>query len=142
MMKNKMIATSITIILGIVLVGAIAIIIINKMDTKKEAAEPTIEEVVENSLDVPEITTNLKDNHFIKIALKIETNNKKAKEELEKRDFQVKDSVIEELSEVSSNDLKGRKGKEILTNTLKTKIDHYLQNGNVVKIYITSYVIQ
>ncbi|MGG4506133.1 flagellar basal body-associated protein FliL [Heyndrickxia sporothermodurans] len=142
MMKNKMIATSITIILGIVLVGAIAIIIINKMDTKKETTEPSIEEVVENSLDVPEITTNLKDNHFIKIALKIETNNKKAKEELEKRDFQVKDSVIEELSEVSSNDLKGRKGKEILTNTLKTKIDHYLQNGNVVKIYITSYVIQ
>ncbi|MEB6548203.1 flagellar basal body-associated protein FliL [Heyndrickxia sporothermodurans] len=142
MMKNKMIATSITIILGIVLVGAIAIIIINKMDTKKETTEPSIEEVVENSLDVPEITTNLKDNHFIKIALKIETNNKKAKEELEKRDFQVKDSVIEELSEVTSNDLKGRKGKEKLTNTLKTKIDHYLQNGNVVKIYITSYVIQ
>ncbi|WP_343066387.1 flagellar basal body-associated protein FliL [Heyndrickxia vini] len=142
MMKNKMVATSITIILGILLVGAIAIIIINKMDTKKETAEPTIEEVVENSLDVPEITTNLKDNHFIKIALKIETNNKKAKEELEKRDFQVKDSVIEELSEVSSDDLKGRKGKENLTNTLKTKIDHYLQNGNVVKIYITSYVIQ
>ncbi|KYD00015.1 flagellar basal body-associated protein FliL [Heyndrickxia sporothermodurans] len=141
-MKNKMIATSITIILGIVLVGAIAIIIINKMDTKKETTEPSIEEVVENSLDVPEITTNLKDNHFIKIALKIETNNKKAKEELEKRDFQVKDSVIEELSEVTSNDLKGRKGKEKLTNTLKTKIDHYLQNGNVVKIYITSYVIQ
>ncbi|QQZ11524.1 flagellar basal body-associated protein FliL [Heyndrickxia vini] len=141
-MKNKMVATSITIILGILLVGAIAIIIINKMDTKKETAEPTIEEVVENSLDVPEITTNLKDNHFIKIALKIETNNKKAKEELEKRDFQVKDSVIEELSEVSSDDLKGRKGKENLTNTLKTKIDHYLQNGNVVKIYITSYVIQ
>ncbi|WP_236001856.1 flagellar basal body-associated protein FliL [Heyndrickxia sporothermodurans] len=142
MMKNKMIATSITIILGIVLVGAIAIIIINKMDTKKETTEPSIEEVVENSLDVPEITTNLKDNHFIKIALKIETNNKKAKEELEKRDFQVKDSVIEELSEVTYNDLKGRKGKEKLTNTLKTKIDHYLQNGNVVKIYITSYVIQ
>ncbi|MBL5795860.1 flagellar basal body-associated protein FliL [Bacillus sporothermodurans] len=141
-MKNKMIATSITIILGIVLVGAIAIIIINKMDTKKETTEPSIEEVVENSLDVPEITTNLKDNHFIKIALKIETNNKKAKEELEKRDFQVKDSVIEELSEVTYNDLKGRKGKEKLTNTLKTKIDHYLQNGNVVKIYITSYVIQ
>ncbi|MGW9606554.1 flagellar basal body-associated protein FliL, partial [Heyndrickxia sporothermodurans] len=63
MMKNKMIATSITIILGIVLVGAIAIIIINKMDTKKETTEPSIEEVVENSLDVPEITTNLKDNH-------------------------------------------------------------------------------
>ncbi|MGW9606450.1 flagellar basal body-associated FliL family protein [Heyndrickxia sporothermodurans] len=49
---------------------------------------------------------------------------------------------MEELSEVTSNDLKGRKGKEKLTNTLKTKIDHYLQNGNVVKIYITSYVIQ
>ncbi|MFC8575310.1 flagellar basal body-associated protein FliL, partial [Heyndrickxia sporothermodurans] len=59
MMKNKMIATSITIILGIVLVGAIAIIIINKMDTKKETTEPSIEEVVENSLDVPEITTCL-----------------------------------------------------------------------------------
>lgn len=141
-MKNKMVATSLTIIIGLLLVGAIAIIIINKMDHKSTASGPSIDEVVESSVDVPEITTNLKNNHFIKIALKIETDSKKAKEELEKRDFQIKDSLIEELSELSSEDLKGRKGKKNLTNALKVKFDHYLQNGKIVEVYITSYVIQ
>ncbi|MGE6258759.1 flagellar basal body-associated protein FliL [Heyndrickxia sporothermodurans] len=140
-MKNKMVATSITIILAILLIGAIAIIII-KMDHKSDTKDPSIEEVVKNSVDVPEITTNMKNDHFIKIALKIETNNKKAKEELEKRDFQVKDTVIEELSELTVEDLKGRNGKEKFKNALKHKIDSYLQNGKVLKIYITSYAIQ
>ncbi|GIN83693.1 flagellar protein FliL [Heyndrickxia sporothermodurans] len=140
-MKNKMVTTSITIILAILLIGAIAIIII-KMDHKSGTKDPSIEEVVKNSVDVPEITTNMKNDHFIKIALKIETNNKKAKEELEKRDFQVKDTVIEELSELAVEDLKGRNGKEKFKNALKHKIDSYLQNGKVLKIYITSYAIQ
>ncbi|GIN37522.1 flagellar basal body-associated protein FliL [Heyndrickxia oleronia] len=141
-MKNKMLATMITLILVILLAGAIAIIVIYKMDHTSANNGPSIDKVVESSVDVPEITTNLKNNNFIKIALKIETDSKKAKKELEKRDFQVKDAVIDELSETSSEDLDSKEGKQKFLNNLKKTVDQYMQNGKIVKIYITSYVVQ
>lgn len=141
-MKNKMLATMITLILVILLAGAIAIIVIYKMDHTSANNGTSIDKVVESSVDVPEITTNLKNNNFIKIALKIETDSKKAKKELEKRDFQVKDAVIDELSETASEDLDSKEGKQKFLNNLKKTVDHYMQNGKIVKIYITSYVVQ
>ncbi|MGE8204074.1 flagellar basal body-associated protein FliL [Heyndrickxia sp. NPDC080065] len=141
-MKNKMITTMVSLLLVILLAGAIAIIIIIYNGDHKAGSAPSIDEVLKNSVDVPEITTNLKSNNYIKISLKIETDNKKAKSELEKRDFQVKDSVIKELSETSASEMDGIKGKEKLTNILKNKINSYMQNGKVIEIYITSYVIQ
>ena len=51
------------------------------------------------SVDIKEITTNLASNDFIRISFKIQTDSKKAKEELEKRDFQVNNIIILELSE-------------------------------------------
>ncbi|MBB2478661.1 flagellar basal body-associated protein FliL [Bacillus sp. APMAM] len=141
-MKNKMMTTMIILLLVILLAGAVAIIVIYKLDHTSANKAPSIDEVLKQSVDVPEITTNLKSNNFIKISFKLETDSKKAQEELTKRDFQVKNIIIDQLSEMSPNDLDGQKGKDKLRMALKDKISKIMQNGKVVNVYITSYVIQ
>jgi flagellar protein FliL len=142
-MKGKMMATMVVILLVILLAGAVAIIVINKLDHTSPNKAPSADEVVKQSVDIPEITTNLKNNNnFIKISFKLESDSKKAEQELAKRDFQVKDIIIDQLSEMSSKDLEGQAGKDKLRVALKDKISKILQDGKIVNVYITSYVIQ
>jgi flagellar FliL protein len=72
----------------------------------------------------------------------VQTENKKAKEELEKRGFQVKNIIIAELSEMKATELTGKKGKEKLQDTLKTRIKELMEEGKVEKVYITSSILQ
>ncbi|YBZ92305.1 flagellar basal body-associated protein FliL [Bacillus sp. AK031] len=142
MMKNKMITITLILLVTITLVGVLALIVLLKFNDDEEAKEPSIDEVIEASVDVPEITTNLLNGAYIKISFKVQTDSKEAKEELEKRDFQVKNIIIEELSELKSDELQGKEGKQKLENTIKEKANSLMQEGKVEKVYITSYMIQ
>ena len=141
-MKNKVLTIMTILLVTITLVGVIALVVILKFSDDEEAKEPSIEEVIETSVDIPEVTTNLLSNDFIRISFKIQTDSKKAKEELEKRDFQVNNIIIEELSEVKAEELQGKKGKEFIEKTIKEKVNSLMQEGMVEKVYITSMMIQ
>ncbi|HEY4552915.1 MAG TPA: flagellar basal body-associated protein FliL [Bacillaceae bacterium] len=141
MMKNRLINTMIVLLTAILLVGAVAIITVNKLNDKKNHKEPSIEEVLKVSVDVPEITTNLADNQYVKISFKVQTDGKKAKEELVKRDFQIRNLIISELSEMEGEELSGKEGKQRLEEAMKTKMNELMQDGKIVKVYITSYII-
>jgi flagellar protein FliL len=141
-MKNKFITIMLILLVTITLVGVIALVVILKFSDDEETKEPSIEEVIEASVDIPEITTNLLSNDFIRISFKIQTDSKKAKLELEKRDFQVNNIIIEELSEMKAEDLQGKKGKELIEDKVKEKVNSLMQEGKVEKVYITSMMIQ
>ncbi|MCA1062380.1 flagellar basal body-associated protein FliL [Rossellomorea aquimaris] len=141
-MKNKALTIMMILLVTITLVGVIALVVILKFTGDEEAKEPSIEEVVENSVDIPETTTNLLSNDFIRISFKIQTDSKKAKSELEKRDFQVNNIIIEELSEMKAEELQGKKGKEMIESKVKDKVNSLMQEGMVEKVYITSMMIQ
>ncbi|MEG9296662.1 flagellar basal body-associated protein FliL [Mangrovibacillus sp. Mu-81] len=141
-MKNKFITIMLILLVTITLVGVIALVVILKFSDDEETKEPSIEEVIEASVDIPEITTNLLSNDFIRISFKIQTDSKKAKQELEKRDFQVNNIIIEELSEMKAEDLQGKKGKELIEDKVKEKVNSLMQEGKVEKVYITSMMIQ
>ncbi|MBE3569951.1 MAG: flagellar basal body-associated protein FliL [Bacillales bacterium] len=140
--RNKLLTIMLIILTVITLAGAVALVIMLKSNSGQQGKEPNIDQVLESSVDVPEITTNLASNDFIRISFKIQTDSKKAKEELEKRDFQTKDIIIELLSGMRAQDLKGAAGKERLAEMLKSKLNEVMQEGKVVKVYITSYIIQ
>ena len=112
------------------------------MQSGKKDSEPTIDEILNNSVDVAEITTNLAGNDYIKISFKIQTDGKKAKEELTKRDFQVRNIIIEELSDKKAEELQSKKGKILFENSLQTKINALMQEGKIVKVYITESLLQ
>jgi flagellar protein FliL len=140
-MKNKLLTITLILLVTITLVGVLALVVLLKFNDD-ETKEPTIDEVIEASVDVPELTTNLLSGDYIKISFKVQTDGKKAKEELEKRDFQVKNIIIEELSELKSDELQGKEGKQQLETTIKDKANSLMQEGKVERVYITSYIIQ
>ncbi len=129
-------------LVAITLVGAIAVVVILKVTGEDKEKELTIDEVLEASVDIPQMTANLASNDFIRISFKIQTDSVEAKEELEKRDFQVKNIIILELSEKTAADLKGKEGQQKLENDLKTKISEIMQEGKVEHVYITESLLQ
>ncbi|WNS77182.1 flagellar basal body-associated protein FliL [Bacillus sp. DTU_2020_1000418_1_SI_GHA_SEK_038] len=142
MKNNKLVMIMLILLVAIALVGAVAVIIVKQLNDNSGPKEPTIDEVLEASVDVPQITTNLASNDFIRISFKIQTDSKKAKEELEKRDFQVKDIIIQELSEMTAEDIQGKEGQKKLKDDLKGKINTILQKGEVEQVYITENLLQ
>jgi len=141
-MKNKVMTVSLIILVCITLIGVVGLILVMQLNKGDEEKEPTIDDIIESSVDIEEITTNLGDRQFVRLTLKIQTDNKLAGEELAKRDFQVKNIVIQELSEMTSKDLEGKAGKQAFEDALKAQLNPLMQNGEVQKVYIVSYIIQ
>ena len=136
----------IIILVTILLLGVVGVVVVKKLGANDaentSTLEPSIDEILVSSIDVPELTTNLMDNKFVRISLKIQTNSEDAAAELTKRDFQTKNIVIQTLSEMSSADLEGKTGKIDFQNTIKVQLNELMQQGEVQKVYITSYIIQ
>jgi flagellar FliL protein len=126
----------------ILLAGTIAIVVILQSSNDNSSDEPTADELIESSVDIPEMTTNLASNDYIRISFKIQTDSKKAMEEMTKRDFQAKNIIIEQLSEMKAEDLKGKVGKDRLTDQLRMEFNNIMKDGKVLEVYITSYIIQ
>jgi flagellar FliL protein len=141
-MKNKLFTVSLIILVCITLIGVVALILFMELKKGDEVKEPTIDKIIESSVDVEEITTNIGNGQFIRITLKVQTDNKKAAKELAKRDFQVKNIVIQELSEMTAKDFEGKAGKQAFEDALKSILNPLMQNGEVKKVYIVSYIIQ
>ena len=130
------------ILVSITLIGVVLFVVITQMNKQSSTLEPSIDDILKSSVDIPELTTNLADGQFIRIELKIQTDSKKAAEELTKRDFQTKNIIIEELAEMTEENLKGKEGIILLENTIKARLNELMQEGEVQQVYITSYIIQ
>lgn len=110
--------------------------------TEAAGGKPTADEIVENSVEIPEITTNLLNGDYIRISFTIQTDGKKAKEELEKRNFQVENVIIKKLSGLEAKDLEGTEGKVKLEKDLKESLSDFMEEGKIIQVYITSTIIQ
>lgn len=110
--------------------------------TEAAGGKPTADEIVENSVEIPEITTNLLNGDYIRISFTIQTDGKKAKEELEKRNFQVENVIIKKLSGLEAKDLEGTEGKVKLEKDLKESLSEFMEEGKIIQVYITSTIIQ
>ncbi|MEI5906181.1 flagellar basal body-associated protein FliL [Bacillus spongiae] len=140
--NNKLLSTMFLILVTITLVGVTVLILLLNSKGEAEEINPTIDEIRDSSVDISEITTNLYSDDFIRISFKIQTDSKKAKSEVEKRDFQIRNIIIEELSEVKAQNLRGKAGKQQFESLLTLKFNELIQEGKVEKVYITSSVIQ
>lgn len=140
-MNNKLIRTMLIILVVIALAGAGAVYFLLKSHNSTDKG-PTIDQILKNSVDVTDVTTNLASANYAKMSFKIETDSTGAASELTKRDFQVRNIIIEELSNLKESDLQGQAGKIKLQNTLKARINQIMQDGNVVQVYITDSLLQ
>ncbi|WP_099352426.1 flagellar basal body-associated protein FliL [Fredinandcohnia onubensis] len=141
-MKNKLLVVMVIILSTITLVGTTAFVILTKVTAGEGEKEPSIDQVLKATVEIPEITTKLLSDDYIRISFNIQTDGKKGKEELEKREFQVSNIIIKELSNMTSEEFKGEEGIVNLENRLKDRINELMQNGTVVKVYATSFLPQ
>ncbi|UOE92831.1 flagellar basal body-associated protein FliL [Alkalihalobacillus sp. LMS39] len=143
MFKNKLITIMLIIILSLTLLGVLALVLVNYFSSNSdEDHEPTIDEIVSLSYDTPEMTTNLLSNDFAKVQFRIQVDNKRALREIAKRDFQLENIIIRELSEVTSSQLSGGEAIEDLEGNLRDKINELMEEGEVVHVYTRRFIIQ
>lgn len=144
-MKNKGLMITLIVLVVITLVAVVGVVLFLNF-TKDSGAtkekEPTVDEIVEQTVELDEIVTNLANRQFIRITLAIQTDSKKAAEELTKRKFQVNNKVIQELSDMKPEDFEGKAGKIQFEESVKAQISPLMQEGEITKVYIVSQIIQ
>ncbi|WP_306418990.1 flagellar basal body-associated protein FliL [Paucisalibacillus globulus] len=128
-------------LLIIVLIGAVAaVIILNVLDKKNDNGEPSIDEIIEYSYQTPEITTDLSDGSFVRIQFQIVTDSKDAKQEIAKREFQVKNILIKELATMDEEAFKS--GLSNVEDILKVELNKVMTEGSIIDVYTISKILQ
>ncbi|MBO8155230.1 MAG: flagellar basal body-associated protein FliL [Bacillaceae bacterium] len=140
-MNRKAIKIMLSILISLVILGIIALVIVLNIKSDSNAdGTRDIDEIIESSFETEEITTDLKDDRFVRIQFRIVTDSNKAKKELQKRDFQLKNILIKELSQMEEEDFKT--GITNLENTIKLKLNQLMNDGKVTEVYTIRKVIQ
>ncbi|KGP73995.1 flagellar basal body-associated protein FliL [Pontibacillus yanchengensis] len=140
-MSSRLFKSMVTVLVVITIVGIVALILVLNTSGKEDAnANPTIDQIVENSFETEELTTDLKNDRFVRIQFRIVTTGKDAKEELQKRDFQLKNILIKELSKMEENEFKS--GVANLESMLKLRLNELLAEGKVTDVYTIKKVLQ
>ncbi len=140
-MNQKVFKTMLAILIVLTVIGVVALVMIMTISGKeKEDGKPSIDEVIENSFETEELTTDLKNDRYVRIQFRIVTNSKEAKEELQKRDFQLKNILIKELSKMNQDEFKT--GVDNLENMLKTRLNELMVEGKVTDVYTIDKVLQ
>lgn len=110
----------------------------SKVNTEELSADDILETIVETE----EITTNLNSGGFIQLRFKIQTSSVEAKEELSKRDFQVRNIVLREISAMTEDQVKSPSGMANVEKQIKNDLNKMMQNGKIIQIFTTNKMIQ
>ncbi|MCM3759456.1 flagellar basal body-associated protein FliL [Alkalihalobacillus oceani] len=143
MFKNKLVTIMFIILVTLTLVGVVAFVLVNHFTNQPDPyAPPTIDEIIAQSYETEEITTNLLSDDFIRASFMIHVTNKRALDEIKKRDFQVNNILLRALSGMQSSDLAGPEGIEAFEETVRDQLNELMQEGQVIQVYTTNWVIQ
>ncbi|SER06545.1 flagellar FliL protein [Gracilibacillus ureilyticus] len=118
--------------------GATLYFLINSQVKADE--ELTIDEMVKYSYTTDEMKTDLSDGSFVLIQFQFITDGKKAVEEIEKREFQVKNEFIKQSINLTENDF--RENLPQLEENIMNAMNQEMTEGKIVEVLIISKVIQ
>lgn len=143
-MKGNLVKTMLVMLSAITVLAIAGVFIYMNLasDDKKASGELSASELAELSVTTEEIMTNLADEGFAKVTFRIQVDNSKAKKELETRMFQLRNSIIYQISGTKAEELQGPKGIEKLETDLQKTINGFLENGEVVRVFTTEKIVQ
>ncbi|WP_027414603.1 flagellar basal body-associated FliL family protein [Aneurinibacillus terranovensis] len=150
MFKNKLLTIGLIIVISIALLGVVAIFLWQSYlkPASSNAAIPSqqqqisADEFQKVTFQTDEITTNLLSGEVILAQFGIQADSEKTKAELQKRTIQVTHIIVETLSSLTPDNIKGAKGMEKMETDIKNKLNEVLQDGKVDKVITTHKVIQ
>jgi flagellar protein FliL len=148
MFKNKLFNLTLIILIAITLLGLASFSVywfyLKSGSNHAQAAttQKSIDEILKVSTETKEITTNLYSGGYLRVEFNIEADSKDAKDELDKRMFQVEHIIIKTLSSMTADDVKGPQGISKMESGIKNQINDILQSGKVVNVITTKLMIQ
>jgi flagellar FliL protein len=154
MFKNKLVSMAIIILIAITLLGVVTFLIWKFVFQEPVEGEAHKEEVPIEAEPLPaqdmaaliyetvEYTTDLVTQNVIRIKFTIQTDSEPAKLELELRKFQLDNIIINLLSAMSKEDLKGPEGINALEAQIMLRMNELMQDGKIVRIYTTNKILQ
>jgi flagellar FliL protein len=80
--------------------------------------------------------------HYVKTAFALELTNLNAVTEVEQRMPQIRDAVLLLIGNKTYEELQDMQGKKQLKAELQSRINSFLQTGQVQSIYFTNFVVQ
>lgn len=80
--------------------------------------------------------------HYVKASLTVELTNEEVTIEVEQRMPQMRDAILLLISNKTYEELQDLQGKKQLKAELLSKINSFLQTGEVTSIYFTNFVVQ
>ena len=118
-----------------------------KMVKKKKKKKEGEGEKVGGGLTYPLKTTvvNLatdSDHRFAKVSITLEADSEETVAQLKEVDHQVYDCLIDTLGNVRAQDIGSDAGKDLLKETLRTKMNKFLTDGKILNVYLTEFLVQ
>lgn len=137
---NKLMKTMIVSIFILLLIAVGGFIYIFKYLNADDDGEQSIKQMNQLSYETPEITTDLKSGKFVRVKFRVITSSKAALKEIEKRDFQIKNILIKELSVMEEADFK--ENLDRLEKTLKAELNELMEDGEITAVYTVEKILQ
>ncbi len=146
------------VVVNMIVVGVVGFMVYQ--GRKKEAANPTIENVVQGESEtqkaekeaIPEPGRIVPLETFIfniqgargrriaKVNMQFEVDSAAVQEEIDKKKAQIRDIVIITLSSKGFEEISSRDGKEAIRSEIQDTVNAFLTKGKVTKIFFTEFV--
>lgn len=138
---SKLVKTVLAVLAFLCVAAVLAIVIIMyvQADTTESSAQK-LDDMVEYSFETDDITTDLEDDRFVRIQFQIVADSENAKDEAEKREFQIKNLIIKELAVMKEKNFKSELDE--LEDTVKDKLNDVMSDGKIKDIYTTNKILQ
>ncbi|MYL48688.1 flagellar basal body-associated protein FliL [Halobacillus litoralis] len=122
-------------------IGVVALVLVlNFNGESKASGERSIDDIREASFLTEEITTDLQNGDYVRISFRVVTDSKESMEELKKRDFQMQNVLLKELSTMNSETFQS--GLSDLEAKVKLKLNEFMSEGEVTDVYTVNKVLQ
>ncbi len=118
-------------------IGGVVYLLLNDTDADRAL---TIEEQVEYSYTTEEINLDLADNRYVQLKFNILTNNSKARDEVELREFQFKNILIKETVNLTSDQL--QENLSDFEDRLRDEMNKLMEEGEITDVYIVGKIVQ
>ncbi len=140
-MKTKSKPITLIVAASILLLGGIWFFL-HQSTTKDRTKELSADGILATMVEIEPITTNLNSGGFIQLHFKIQTSSEKAKEELEERDFQVRNTALRLISTMTEEQINSPEGMDKFEKQMQSDLNSVMDNGRIVQIYMTNKMIQ
>ncbi|NMA90246.1 MAG: flagellar basal body-associated protein FliL [Amphibacillus sp.] len=118
-------------------IGGVVYLLLNDTDADQAL---TIEEQVKYSYTTEEINLDLADNRYVQLKFNILTDNGKARDEVELREFQFKNILIKETVNLTSDQL--QENLSDFEDRLRDEMNKLMEEGEITDIYIVGKIVQ